>query len=78
MGKAVKKAISLPAELAEEAEALAAEENKTLSAVVQEALRALKRERLRNELRSVQDYWSRRACAKGILTEQDLERLMRR
>ena len=41
MSKAVKKAISLPADLAAEAEAIARDENKSLSAVVQDALRAL-------------------------------------
>ena len=39
MAAAVKKTISLPAELAREAEALAKAEGKTLSAVVQDALR---------------------------------------
>jgi len=40
MGKAVKKTISLPYELAKEVEDIAREERKTISAVVQEALRA--------------------------------------
>jgi hypothetical protein len=42
VSKAVKKAISLPADLAAEAEAIARDENKSLSAVVQDALRGLK------------------------------------
>ena len=78
MSKAVKKAISLPADLAEEAEAIAREENKSLSAVVQEALRGLKRSRQRGEFRELQGYWSERARAKGILTERQLQRLLRR
>ena len=78
MSKAVKKAISLPADLAAEAEAIAREENKSLSAVVQDALRALKRSRLRSDLRDLQGYWSTRARAKGVLSERDLERLLRR
>ena len=78
VGKAVKKAISLPADLAAEVEAIARDENKSLSAVVQDALRALKRSRLRGEFRELQGYWSKRARAAGILSERDLERLLRR
>jgi hypothetical protein len=73
MSKAVKKAISLPADLAAEAEAIARDENKSLSAIVQDALRALKRSRLRGEFRELQGYWSGRARAAGILSERDLE-----
>ncbi len=78
MSKAVKKAISLPADLAAEVEAIARDENKSLSAVVQDALRALKRSRLRGEFRELQGYWSNRARVAGVLSEQDLERLLRR
>jgi metal-responsive CopG/Arc/MetJ family transcriptional regulator len=78
VSKAVKKAISLPADLAAEVEAIARDENKSLSAVVQDALRALKRSRLRGEFRELQGYWSNRARTAGILSERDLERLLRR
>ena len=78
MSKAVKKAISLPADLAAEAEAIALEENKSLSAVVQDALRALKRSRLRTKFKELQGYWSNRASAAGVLSERELERLLRR
>lgn len=73
---AVKKTISLPADLAREAEELARAEGKSLSAVVQEALRAGRRERLRRELREIQGYWSRTARERGLLTEEDLERYL--
>jgi hypothetical protein len=43
MGMAVKKTISLPPDLAREAEEMARQEGKTLSAVVQEALRMAKK-----------------------------------
>jgi hypothetical protein len=76
--KSVKKSISLPADLAAENEAIARDENKSLSAVVQDALRAMKRPRLRGEFRELQGYWSNRARAVGILSERDLERLLRR
>ena len=76
MTSAVKKTISLPADLAQEAEAFARAEGKTLSAVVQEALRSASIERQWQELRGIQGYWSRRARDKGILTERDLERYL--
>lgn len=76
MTNAVKKTISLPADLAREAEALAKAEGKTLSAVIQEALRNARIERRLQELRGVQGYWSRRARERGLVTEQDLERYL--
>ena len=77
MGTAVKKTISLPADLAREAEAIAKAEGKTLSAVVQEALREARVSRRIRELRGIQGYWSRKARERGILSEQDLERYLR-
>ena len=74
---AVKKTVSLPAELAREAEETARAEGKTLSAVIQDALRLTRAERLKRELRAAQDYWSRRAKEKGILSERDLKRYLR-
>jgi predicted transcriptional regulator len=78
MAIAVKKTISLPPELAREAEEIARVEGKTLSAVVQDALRAARATRLTGELRQLQGYWSRRAKEKGILTERDLARYVGR
>jgi len=76
MGIAVKKTISLPPELAREAEDLARTEGKTLSAVVQDALRAARAVRLKSELRGIQGFWSRKAKEKGVLTEKDLARYL--
>lgn len=76
MGAAVKKTISLPPDLAKEAQQLAASEGKTLSAVIQDALRLARVERLKGEYRGMQGYWSRKAKEKGILTERDLERYL--
>jgi predicted transcriptional regulator len=76
MAAAVKKTISLPADLAREAEALARAEGKTLSAVIQDALRSARVDRRLQELRGVQGYWSRKARERGLLTEQDLERYL--
>ena len=76
--RAVKKAISLPPDLARFAMATAREEGKTLSAVVQDAMRAYRLLRLRGEYRDLQSYWSRRAREKGVLTESQLERYLKR
>ncbi len=78
MGDAVKKTISLPPELAREAEEIARAEGKSLSAVIQDALRAMRAARLKGELRAIQNYWSRKAKEKGLLTERDLERYLRK
>jgi metal-responsive CopG/Arc/MetJ family transcriptional regulator len=76
MGSAVKKTISLPADLARDAERMAQSEGKSLSAVIQEALRMARVERFRREFKEIQGYWSLKAREKGILTERDLERLL--
>ena len=76
MAKVVKKTISLPFELAKEAEEMAREERKTLSAVVQEALKLSRKEKLKKEFYQIQDYWSLKAKEKGILTEKDLKRYL--
>ena len=78
MGRAVKKTISLQPALAREAEEMARAEGKTVSAVIQGALRLARAARLKSELRAVQGHWSQKAKAKGVLTEKDLERLLRR
>lgn len=74
MSNAVKKTISLPADLARQAEELARAEGKTLSGVIQDALRQAVIERCLQELRGMQGYWCRKARAKGILTEKNLDR----
>ena len=76
MKNAVRKTISLPLDLARAAEQMAREEGKTLSAVVQDALREARAARLREELGELQEYWSRRAKERGILTEEDLQRYL--
>jgi len=77
MATAVKKTISLPPDLAKEVEEMAREEGKPVSAVIQDALRLAKRERLKREFYQVQNYWSRKAKEKGILTERDLARYLK-
>jgi predicted transcriptional regulator len=78
MATAVKKTISLPPELAKEVETIAHEEGKTLSAVIQDALRLTRKERLKKGFYQIQDYWSSKAKAKGILSEKDLERYLKK
>ena len=77
MTNAVRKTISLPPDLASQAEALARAEGKTLSGVIQDALRQANLERRMQELRGIQNFWSRKAREKGLLTEQDLARYLR-
>jgi hypothetical protein len=76
--RAVKKTISLPRELLRELQQQARAEKKTLSGVIQEALWAAKRSRLTAEFRELQGYWSKQAKQKGLLSERDLERYLRR
>ncbi len=76
MGSAVKKTISLPPDLSKELEELAQEEGKTVSAIIQEALRVAKRERLKSRFLDTQQYWTRKAKEKGILTERDLRKYL--
>lgn len=78
MATAVKKTISLPPDLAKELETIATEEGKTVSAIVQEALRITRKERLKREFYQIQGYWSRKAKDKGILTEKDLEKYLKK
>ena len=78
MATAVKKTISLPPDLASDAETRAREEGKTLSAVIQDALRLARQKRLKNEFRDMQGYWAKKAKDKGVLTEKDLERYLRK
>ena len=77
MATAIKKTISLPPALAKEAEQIAQEEQKPLSAVIQDALRYFRRARLKNDFLQTQNYWSRVAKEKGILTEGDLRRYLK-
>jgi metal-responsive CopG/Arc/MetJ family transcriptional regulator len=77
MGTAVKKTISLPPDLAKEVEEIAREEKKPLSAVIQDALRLARKERIKKEFYQIQDYWSRKAKEKGIITERDLDRYLK-
>ncbi len=77
MGTAIKKTISLPPKLAKEVEDISREEGKPLSAVIQDALRLARKERIKRDFYQIQDYWSRKAKEKGILTEKDLERYLK-
>jgi predicted transcriptional regulator len=78
MSHAVKKTISLPADLARDVEELARTEGKSLSAVIQEALRDARSARLNREFKELQGSWSRLARDRGILTESDLESFLKR
>jgi hypothetical protein len=64
-GDEIAKTISLPPDLAREAEEKARSEGTTLSALIQEALRTSRKVRLRQELRALQGYWSRTGASGG-------------
>ncbi len=78
MSKQIKKTITLPADLMRYAENLAKAEGKTLSEVIQDVLRQTRIECHMQEYRGLQGYWSRRARDKGILSEKDMERILRK
>ena len=78
MSQAVKKTISLPPALAREVEDIAKDEGKTVSAVVQDALRAFNKARAKEEFSALQGYWSKKAKDKGVLTQRDLDRLLKK
>lgn len=78
VANAVKKTVSLPPDLAKEAEEIARAEGKTLSAVIQDALRLARATRLKEEFHAVQGYWRSKARDKGILTDEDLEHYLKR
>ena len=78
MASAAKVTISLPRDLLAEAETIAKAEGKTLSAVIQDLLREARARRFGDQFREVQGFWSAMAKAKGILTDKDLERLMKK
>lgn len=73
----IKKTISLPPSLAKEIGRMARAEGKSVSGIVQDALRAARAARSRNEFRDIQGYWSRKAKAKGLLSENQIERYLR-
>lgn len=76
METAIKKTISLPPDLAREAEEIAQEEGKSFSAVIRDALHLARAERHRREWSRIQGYWSRKARERGLLTEEDLDRYL--
>lgn len=76
MSTAIKKTVSLPPDLAREAEGQAKAQGKTLSGVVQDALRESRARRLRIQLNEIQNFWSQKAKEQGILTEDDLDRII--
>ena len=67
---------SVPPEVAEEYERLAKRERRTKSDLFREMIAAYKAHRAEEEFNSLQSRMSRRARAKGVLTEKDVERLV--
>ena len=75
MGNAVKRTISLPADLAEEIDEISRNEGRSVSSIVQDALRLARAKRLKSEFSEIQGFWSGKAKEAGILTQKELDRL---
>lgn len=76
MGSAVKRTISLPADLAQEIDEISKNEGRSFSSIVQDALRLARAKRLKVEFDDIQGFWSKKAREKGVLTQKDLDRLI--
>ena len=76
MGSAVKRTISLPADLAHEIDEISKNEGRSVSSIVQDALRLARAQRLKSELGEIQGFWSKKAKDAGVLTQKDLDRLI--
>jgi len=76
MGSAVKRTISLPADLAQEIDEISKNEGRSVSSIVQDALRLARANRLKSEFKNIQGFWSNKAREAGILTQKDLDRLI--
>ena len=66
--------ISLPTDLANEAQRMADLDGETLDTFIANTLREARKKRAMKELREIQGYWSQRAAELGIHTEEDLIR----
>ena len=75
---AVRKSIWLPLDLARDVEKQARLHGTSVSVVIQEALRRARTVRLKAELADIQRFWSDKVREKGIVTERQLERHLRR
>ncbi len=78
MPAVVKKTISIPVKLAKEIEEISSEEGRSLNDVIQEAIRKQMKVRFKKEFYQIQGYWSRKAKEKGILTEKDLKKYLKK
>ena len=76
MGSAVKRTISLPADLAQEVDQISKDEGRSVSSIVQDALRLARAKRLKNEFDDIQGFWSKKARENGVLTQKDLDGLI--
>lgn len=68
--------ISLPEKLAEEIEEMAREEGISRSELVRQMARSYRRERRKDELTRLQSIFAPKMRAAGILTEEDVDRLV--
>jgi hypothetical protein len=69
--------IELAADLANWVRETARHEGRTASSIIEEALRVSREQRTICEYREIQNFWSRKASERGILTKRDLKRYLR-
>ncbi len=76
MATTAKRRLALPITLSRDLERLARRKGKSTIAVLQDLVTENKQDRLVQEFTQIQDYWSKKANAKGIITARDLKRYL--
>lgn len=68
--------VSLPYDMARDYTRLARQESKNKSELFRTMFQAYKRQTLKEDLQSIREYGWERAKAKGVFTEEDIERIV--
>lgn len=76
MRKRIRRSVSLPPSTSEWLDRTAAADGLPASRIVRIALELYRGERQRGDLLRLQDWWTRRAIERGVLTEYDLAQLI--
>jgi hypothetical protein len=76
MATTAKRRLALPITLSRDLERLARRKGKSMVAVLQDFVTENKQDRLAQEFTQIQGYWSKKAKAKGIITDRDLKRYL--
>lgn len=76
MASAAKRQLALPATLSRDLDRLARRKGKSAVAVLKDLVVEDQQRRLGNEFKTLQNYWSKKARARGVLTARDLRRYL--